>query len=293
MSYYVGKDNEKKLFNLKITFLFVYIKYFGINFALRNKLRMNKALLYILLFIGISLGVFLAGGLLAGILVSVADRSHDLSQNDSGNFHTFATGGLAIILVWGAVQHYVFLRNGYASYTMGRLDKSTLWKMALAATMGLMGLKILERMMISYSQDADFMEFYGWLNQNPLLTLVLFITIIVTTDLVIFGGIFREINDHFHKPMVTIPVAAGVCGILLGLDSGVQGMLLSFLSFLFGFWIYECTRSILPIVIGDTIACFYELVPVSWCANGWLSIPAIVLILCSIPSVLHIMRYKE
>ena len=251
---------------------------------------MNKALLYILLFVGISFVVFFAGGLLAGVFVNLSERHHDLPKSD---IHAIAMTSLVIVTLWGAIQHVVFLKFGYADYSMGRLNKTQLWKMTLAAFMVFLGLKMLDRLLISVGDDTDVLAFYDWMHLHPVASMTLLIIINVTLDLVIIGGIFREINDHYRKPAITIPIAAGVFGLITGLISGGQGTVLYFLFFLIAFWIYECTHSVLPIVIGDMLTCFYELVPDSFCTNGWIFIPASILILVSALAVFRIMRYTD
>ena len=123
---------------------------------------------------------------------------------------------------------------------------------------------------LTTESDEAVRGYYLWMKENPLLSLPLLVLLEGTADLIIFGAVLREILEWKHKPEIVIPIFAAVFGIFTGISSMVMLMIPSMMAALVEAWTYECTRSVIPVIIGDAffwivLLCLFGIALPWWC----------------------------
>lgn len=224
---------------------------------------MKKALMYLLLALGITLGVVFVGGALVGFTVGFIDGFNDSQPATTNPTSIMTFGGLLLILVLCFILHWVFLRLGFASYSAGHIPKPLRWKVLLALMMAMGGLALLNCVMynplVPYDgtllteSDDTVRSTYLWMKTHPLRALIGFAAIEMTAGLILYGAVLREILEWKHNPNIVVNVYALVMAILTGLLSNPLLLIPSFMIFLLEGWVYEYSRSIIPVIIADIL----------------------------------------
>ena len=109
-------------------------------------------------------------------------------------------------------------------------------------------------------------ESIGWMRSHPVYSILLIVIIEATANLVIYGAVLREILDWKHRPVVIIPFYAGVMGVFSILVSQTSFATIGFIIALAEGWIYEYSRSVVPVIIGDVA---YWIVILSSIGTSW------------------------
>lgn len=235
--------------------------------------------MYLLLAIGITFGVVFVGGALLGFVAGFLDAFSDASDGSTDTKSLIACGTLVLTLIASIVLHWVFLRSGFSSYTLGRIPQGTWWKVILPLMITGGGIALLYMMIGLYGHDRLATGFPQIMKEKPLQMFICWIAFEAAADLVIYGAVLREILEWKHRPQVIIPVFLMVMTLLslIGLSSPWLLIPVIVMS-LIEAWTFECTRSFVPILSCDIVfGVIYVLVPeppFSW----WIILLATVLI---------------
>lgn len=214
---------------------------------------MRKAIMYLLLALGIVLGVLFVGGAVAGFVAGYIDGYNDNAPGTTETAGMVIGSGFFILIVLCVVMNWVFLHLGFASYGKGRIPRPVLLKSLVWMMLAMGGLAFLSAVVYMPTQDPDtaVRESYQWMQNHYLLSLLLIALVESTADLVVYGAVLREVLDWKHRPEIIIPVFAGIVGMASGLLGEVHLMIPTMMTVLIEGWVYEYSRSVIPVIIGD------------------------------------------
>ena len=256
---------------------------------------MKKAMMYLLLALGITLVVMFIGGAVVGFVAGFIEgfRGEEVGADTSMSVMVYAASASVILLC--IVLNWVFLKFGFANYSLGRIPErnSVRLKVAAGVMLVMAGLAVLQCSMEDVFQvaenDALIKESYAWMRQHPIYSILILCVAEATGNLVIYGAVLREILEWKHRPVIVIPVFA----ITIGLFSMVAGnsmlVVSGVLVALVEACVYEYTRSIIPIIIGDVVFWIVTLCLVGIPAQTWWPFAAWLLATPGIPLVLKTM----
>ena len=259
---------------------------------------MKKAMMYLLLALGITLIVMFIGGAIVGFIAGFTDgfNGNEFGSSTSLNIMTCA-GSVSVVLLC-IILNWVFLKLGFASYTIGRIPKlkSVRLKVCLGMILTMAGLAVVHYMMndvFDAESDALVNESYAWMRQHPVYSILILAFVEATGNLVIYGAILREILEWNHRPAIIIPAFAVIMGLFSLLGGNPLLMIPAFLVALVEGYVFEYTRSIIPIIIGDVVFWIVMLCLVGIPTHSWWPFVAWVLVTPGIPLVLKSMEpYK-
>ena len=221
---------------------------------------MKKALMYLLLALGISLGVAFVGGAVisfsAGFIEGFNDGVNGVAPNGQTDSKTMIlSSGMILVLVACVMLNIVFLRLRYASYTIGRIPGEMHWRVALWLALAAAGLAIVYGMMYNPLTDSDeaVRSSYGWIKEHPLVSLSYLTLIEATGDLILFGGMLREILEWKHRPEIVIPVFGAVLALFTAIFSSPFLMIPTMMLATIEGWAYEYSRSVIPVIVCDWV----------------------------------------
>jgi hypothetical protein len=248
--------------------------------------------MYLLLALGIVLVVLLVGGAFTGFAAGFIDgfQGNAPGTTDSKSLLT-SVGAVGMILcgLCCFALHMVFIRFGYASYSVGRIPKEKRWQVVAWLMMAMGGVALLYSFLynplaepdgtLTTAEDETVREAWRLLKENPITTLLLFAAIEATADLVIFGGVLREILEWKHRPQIVIPVFGGIMAILTGLFSNPLLIIPDMMVAMIEGWVYEYSRSIIPVIIGDVFYWVVMLAVMGIALPWWVFIAAGALII--------------
>jgi len=241
---------------------------------------MKKALMYLLLALGIVVAVGLVSGAVMGFVAGYIDGYNESNPGTTKTSSLVITSATVLILTACVVLNWVFLHFRFASYAGGRMPKEARWRVLSFLLLAMGGLALLYGTIynpllpydgtLTTESDEALRNYYLWMKENPLLSLPLLVLVEGTADLIIFGAILREILEWKHKPEIVIPIFAAVLGLLTGLSNMALLMIPSMLIAIIESWTYECTRSVIPIIIGDAffwiiLLCLFGVALPWWC----------------------------
>lgn len=258
--------------------------------------EMRKALMYLLLSLGIILVVMFLSGAALGFMGSFLDGFVDgILGNDyapSKPSDLYFIIGMVILCVACVILQIVFLRLRFASYSIGRIPKEKRWPVTGWAMVTLGGLALLYCTMFNpfISPDENVRDSWVWITRHPIISFFGMGFVEATADLIIFGGMMREILEWKHRPQIIIPVFAIIIGLtsaffsepLLAIPATMVGMVEGY--------VYEYSRSVIPIIIGDLL---YWLILVFFIGvgfPGWTILIAAGLIVLGFYSVIKTME---
>lgn len=229
---------------------------------------MKKAMMYLLLALGISLVVMFIGGAMVGFIVGFIDGFYGNEVGTTTSMSVMVYAGSASLLLLCIILNWVFLKLGFASYTLGRAPKMARWKVYAYMVFVFASIAIVNNVMPIQDLDYNYSirEFVGWMHAHPFYSILLVICIEATANLVIYGAVLREILDWKHRPAVVIPVYAGIMGIFSFFVSQPSFATIGFIIALAEGWIYEYSRSVVPVIIGDVA---YWIVILSSIGTSW------------------------
>lgn len=214
---------------------------------------MRKAFMYLLLALGIILVVVFVGGAFIGFATGVVDGYNESASGTADPKNMYLSTGMVLVLLVCVILNIVFLRLRYASYAVGRIPKEKRWRVVVWLVLAMAGLALVYCMMWNPLTDSDeaARTSYAWLKEHPVISLPILILIEATADLIIFGGVLREILEWKHRPEIVIPVFGAVMGLISGLFSHplliIPGMMIAQLEG----YVYEYSRSVIPVIVCD------------------------------------------
>ena len=252
---------------------------------------MKKAMMYLLLALGITLVVMFIGGAMVGLIAGFIDgfSGNQLGTTTSKSVMVYA-GSVSLILLC-IILNWVYIKLGFASYTIGRAPKKARWKVYACVIPVFACLAILNNAMPSQELELGYsvQESYDWMRSHFLFSIVIIAIVEATGNLIIYGAVLREILDWKHRPFVVIPVYAAIMGLFSVIVTPSPFVAIGFLVAWVEGWIYEYSRSVIPVIIGDVVywIIVLSMIGTSW---GWLAfLPFIV----ALPAYLYAIKALE
>lgn len=262
--------------------------------------EMKKAIMYLLLALGIIVAVVFVNGALMGFVAGFIDGYNESKPGTIQTSSLVVCTAVVLVLTACAVLNGVFLRFRFASYSGGRMPKEVRWRVYPLLMLVMGGLATIYAIMynpllpydgtMTTESDEAVRTYYRWIKENPLFSLPLLVLVEATADLVIFGAVLREILEWKHKPEIIIPIFAAVFGILSGFSNMAMLIIPSMMIALVEAWTYECTRSVIPVIIADTFFWLVMICLLGVSLSGWFYLLAAVII---VPSVFFLMKAMD
>ena len=247
--------------------------------------------MYLLLALGITLVVMFIGGAMVGLIAGFIDgfSGNQLGTTTSKSVMVYA-GSVSLILLC-IILNWVYIKLGFASYTIGRAPKKARWKVYACVIPVFACLAILNNAMPSQELELGYsvQESYDWMRSHFLFSIVIIAIVEATGNLIIYGAVLREILDWKHRPFIVIPVYAAIMGFISIIVTQSPFVALGFLVAWVEGWIYEYSRSVIPVIIGDVVywIIVLSMIGTSW---GWLAfLPFIV----ALPAYLYAIKALE
>lgn len=248
--------------------------------------EMRKALMYLLLSLGIVLVVMFVCGAALGFAGNFIEGFIDGFKGDTNaswnpsDFY-FAIG-MVILCIACVILQIVFLRMHFASYTMGRMSlipKKKIGTVIGNAGMAMFGLALLYCTISDpfFSNDEALRESYAWITSHPVLSLIGMTFIEGTADLILYGGIMRELLEWKHRPQIIVPVFGLIIGLLSACFSSPVLAIPSTMAVMFQGYLYDYCRSVIPIIIGDFIYWLIIILLINLSIPAWFFFIAAVL----------------
>ena len=249
--------------------------------------KMKKALMYLALALGITLVVLFVGGAVGGFIVGFVDGFNGAKIGTSSPAMYVEIVAVVLVVLWTVAIQWTFLRNRFASYTIGLIPKNRLWTVTLMTFIAFAGINMLEMVIYNPLNDTDLesQRIWQWIATHRWQSILLLIPVDITFMLVLYGAIFREIAEW--KPnaesislmgsfalAVTLPVF--VISICLQSDI-VRPPYSLFVSVQLACMVCLSTRSVVPLLIGGTLADVLNLAFIDVNLNGWYFFPSAIL----------------
>lgn len=259
--------------------------------------------MYLLLAIGISIAVLMISGALLGFIAGFVDGFNDKAPNDDAIWQSnivYYTVAFAFLLI-GMLLHLVFLGLGFSSYTLGRIPQGGRLKVILLMMVIMAGIAVIYTIVynplsepanaVFGEPDKDSRSIFIWMNQHLWYSIPLFSFVEVTIDMVLFGAILRELLEWKHRPLLVIGALLLIMSIVYCFsENNIWVILLSMLMLVIDAWTYECTRSIIPLIVGDSFFWVVALLLMGSTISLWFILPVAAII---IPAVYCLVRTMD
>ena len=259
---------------------------------------MKKAMMYLLLALGITLFVMFIGGAIGGFIIGFIDGFNGGKVGVSSSMSYLAGLGSGLALILCLILNFVFLKNNFASYTIGRIPKPIRWKVFLGMIIAMAGMAVLFAAMNDVAiergwRDDFLIESYAWMQHHPVFSIFVIAIVEATADLIIYGAVIREILEWKHRPQVVILVYGLIMALISMLDGNFMLMIVSMMMAQFEALVYEYTRSVIPIIIGDVAFWVVTLCLIGIPSSGWWLLIGIILVLPGLYLAVNLMEpYK-
>ena len=261
---------------------------------------MRKAIMYLLLALGIVLVVLFAGGAVMGFAAGFVDGYSEAHPGTTSPTSIMTYSGAFMVVALCAILHWVFLRWGFAKYTESRIPRDKRWQVALWLLLAMGGLGLLSCVVYNPLIEPDgtaltepdvlVRNSYIWMKAHPLYSLVMITLMEATANLILYGAVLREILEWRHFPGVVIPIFAAIIALInIVLGNAVLAVVSMVMGLVEG-WTYECTRSVIPIIVGDIFYWIIFLLLMGTAFSGWYYLLACVIIL---PSTVLLIRTMD
>lgn len=262
---------------------------------------MKKALLYLLLAVGILIAGLLLGGALVGFITCLIDGYRDNHPGTTNPEHVmYYVMGVSFVLICVVLQ-LVFLRRGFASYSRGLIPQGQLWKLIVLTMMVMSGMAMIYLTIhnpiaetastLMGEPDKENWLLHLWLYGHPWCSIPLYALLEATGDLVLFGGVLRALLEWKHRPMLVIGISTLVMGGVFWLFAENPLLIcLSMVMFMIEGWIYECTRSVIPLACGDAFFWVVAFLLMGKELSSWYYLGGFVLIL---PSLFYLIKVTD
>jgi len=263
--------------------------------------EMKKALLYLLLAVGILIAGLLLGGALVGFITGLIDGYRDNHPGTTNPEHVmYYVMGVSFVLICVVLQ-LVFLRRGFASYSRGLIPQGQLWKLIVLTMMVMSGMAMIYLTIhnpiaetastLMGEPDKENWLLHLWLYGHPWCSIPLYALLEATGDLVLFGGVLRALLEWKHRPMLVIGISTLVMGGVFWLFAENPLLIcLSMVMFMIEGWIYECTRSVIPLACGDAFFWVVAFLLMGKELSSWYYLGGFVLIL---PSLFYLIKVTD
>ena len=218
---------------------------------------MRKALMYLFLSLGIILVVMFVCGAVLGFMGNFIDGFVDGFRDDTNASWNpsdiYFALGMGILCIACIILQVVFLRMRFASYTMGRIPKKKRREVISFTGMAMYGLALLYCAISDpfVSNDESLRASFAWIAQHPVPSFIGMAFIEATADLIIYGGMMREILEWKHRPQIIVPVFALIIGLTSAFFSAPVLAIITTITVMFQGYLYDYTRSVIPIIFGD------------------------------------------
>ncbi len=231
--------------------------------------------------LGIVLGVLFVGGAVAGFVAGYIEGYNGNEPGTTSPVSVVIGSGFFILILLCIVMNWVFLRFRFASYGIGRIPKHVLVKSLIWMMLAMGGLAFLSAVVYVPTQDTDttVRESYQWMQSHYLLSLLLIAVFEATVNLVLYGAVLREVLDWKHRPEIIIPFFAGIIGLVSGLFGEVYLMIPTMMTVVIEGWVYEYSRSVIPVIIGDVFFWAVYLAIMGFVFPWWCFFIAVVIII--------------
>lgn len=249
--------------------------------------------MYLLLALGICLVVLFVGGALVGFVSGFIDGFNEAAPDTSDDSKNLLfSSGMVLVLLACVILQVVFLRLGYASYTVGRIPKEKRWQVIAWLVLAMAGLAMIYGLMYNPLADSDdaVVSSYHWIKDHPVISLPYLILIEATGDLILFSGVLREILDWKHRPIIVITVFAFIMAVFSGLFSSPMVMIPAYILAIIEGYVYEYGRSVIPVIVCDSVFWLVMVSLLGITLPGWSYFGACVLI---VPSTYFALKTME
>lgn len=215
--------------------------------------------MYLLLSLGIILVVMFVCGAALGFMGNFIEGFIDGFRGDTNATWNpsdiYFVLGMGILCIAGIILQIVFLRMRYASYTIGRMPKNKRRQVISYTGMAMYGLALLYCTISDpfLSNDEALRASYAWIAKHPFPSFIGMSFIEATADLIIYGGMMREILEWKHRPQIIVPVFALIIGLISAFFSAPVLAIITTITVMFQGYLYDYTRSVVPIIFGDII----------------------------------------
>lgn len=259
---------------------------------------MNKAMMYLLLALGITLGVVFVGGALVGCVAGFVDGFYGNEVESTSTMHVMIGSVSIVVLILCVILNWVFLKHGFASYTIGRIPKPVRWKVFLGMIIAMAGMAVVYDALYDISFQRGWISdemghFFDLMQKYPLLSILFVAVVEATANLIIYGGVIREILEWKHQPVVIGYVYAVIMGLFTLITDNFMLMLPAMMLARFEAMVYEYTRSVIPIIIGDVAFWVVMLCLLGIPSHGWWIFLAAIIVVPGILLAFHPMEpYK-
>lgn len=236
---------------------------------------MRKAIMYLLLALGITLVVLFIGGAMVGLIVGFIDGFYGNEARTTTPMSVMVYAGSVSAVLLCTILNWVFLKLGFANYSLGRIPKknSVRVKVVAGVILAMAGMAIMHCLMLDVSKNfetgAMINKSYAWMRQHPVYSMVIQVLIEATANLVIYGAVLREILEWKHRPFIIIPIFGVFMGVLSLMGGNPMLLLPAFMVAQFEGAVYEYTRSVIPLIIGDVVFWIVMLCLVGIPTHGW------------------------
>ncbi len=259
--------------------------------------------MYLLLALGITIGMLLFGGALTGFVAGFMDgylgEAYGTSANAASTelMSSVMLGCSMFVFVLAcALLQWIFLRQKFASYTLGSIPKAVRWRALGWLVVCMSGLAVIFILLFNFSSAGIDIKHdttassYLWLQQHLLLALPAIILVEATCDLIIYGAVLRELLEWRHQPALIISIYAALMGLMSGLAHEPLLILPVFLTALAEAWFYEYSRSVVPVIIGDVVFWILVLAFIFRPLPDWLFFPAGIAVIAGLWLMLRAME---
>ena len=246
--------------------------------------------MYLLLALGITLGVLFVGGAICGFIAGFLDGINNSSIQNSSPSRIIGIAAVVFVVLWTIAMQWAFLRNRFASYSLGLIPVSRLWSVSLMSFLCFLGINLLE--LICYNPMTDknpsTLEFWQWVADHRGISAILYAFLEFTSVLVIYGAVFRAVmewkpnaepNLLYATFSISLIIPVFVISFIFEEEMFLRTILTSYMSITVSCMLYQCTRSVWPILIGGTLADVLYIAFFGVDLNGWYFLPASVLML--------------
>ena len=111
--------------------------------------------MYLALALGITLVVLFVGGAVGGFIAGFVDGFSDAKTGTSSPAMYVEIVTLVLVVLWTVAIQWTFLRNRFASYTIGLIPKNRLWSVTLMTFIAFAGINMLEMVIYNPLTDSD------------------------------------------------------------------------------------------------------------------------------------------
>ncbi len=259
---------------------------------------MKKAIMYLLLALGITVGMLLLGGALTGFIAGFMDGYYGNSPGTtSPSTSGLVVGGsVLLVAVICIVLQWVFLHQGFASYSLGNIPVAARWRTVGWLSLAMAGLGIVYCLLYHLGvKDTDIQNdtvatSFQWLKAHPALSLPYLALIESSCNLIIYGAVIRELLTWRHQPALIISIYAALMALLSSSAYGPLMIMPAFLLALIEGWLYEYSRSVVPVIIGDMVFWVLVLALLFRPLSEWLFFPAALAMITGLVMMLRTME---